>query len=141
MEAVALACLVAKPRKARVYAVHVIEVLRSLPLDTQLDADARRGEQVLRRAEEVASAQGYQLSAELLQAREAGQGIVDEARERNADVIILGVRERPLVGDFDLGKTADFVLRHAACEVWIVRQGSTGGLGFTSHGHEQEHDQ
>ncbi len=139
MEALALACIVAKPRKARIYAVNVIEVLRSLPLDAQLDGAARRGEQVLRQAEEVASAQGYQVSAELLQAREAGQAIVDEAHERSADVIVLGLPNRPVVGQFDMGKTAEFVLHNAPCEVWIVRQGTTGGLGFTTHGHEQEH--
>jgi nucleotide-binding universal stress UspA family protein len=139
MEALALACVVARQRKAKVFAVNVIEVLRSLPLDAQLDTDARRGEQVLRKAEEVASAQGYQVSGELLQAREAGQAIVDEARERDIDVIVLGVRRRPLVGHFDMGRTAEFVLRNAPCEVWVVRQGAKGGLGFTASGHEQEH--
>lgn len=137
LEALALACIVAKQRKARVFAVNVLEVVRSQPLQTENVGEARRGEQVLRRAEEVASAQGYQVTGELLQAREAGQAIIDEAQERNAEVIVLGVAPRKLVGGFELGRTVEFVLEHASCDVWLVRQGASGGSSIThATGHE-----
>jgi nucleotide-binding universal stress UspA family protein len=134
LQAVTIACAAAKQRKSKVYAVHVIEVLRSLPLNAEMEAEARRGEQLLRKAEETAHAAGYQVTGELLQAREAGQAIVDEARERQADVIVLGIGARRPVGQFQIGRAADFVLKNASCEVWVVRQGVNG------HGHhEREH--
>ena len=125
LDALAVACTLGKQRKSKVYAVHVIEVLRSLPLGSTLDADARRGEQILRKAEEIAAASGYHIEGELLQAREAGQAIVDEARDRHADTVILGIDHARVMGEFQAGRTAEFVLQHAPSEVIIVRQGAT----------------
>ncbi len=122
LEAVGIACRLAKQSKGRVFVIHVIEVLRSLPLNVEMDIEARRGEQVLRHAEDAASEVGYRISRDLLQAREAGPAIVDEARDRGVDAIILGVGYKRLIGDFQVGRTADYVLKHAPCQVWVVRQ-------------------
>lgn len=123
LDAVAVACSLAKQRKGKVHVVHVIEVLRSLPLNAEMESEARRGEQLLRRAEEIAQAAGYHVEGELLQAREAGQAIVDEARDREVDAIIMGVGYKRLIGSFEVGRTADYVLKNASCQVWVVRQG------------------
>jgi nucleotide-binding universal stress UspA family protein len=133
IQAVNIACTVAKARKSKVYVVHVIEVLRTLPLNAELTSEARRGEQVLRLAEDVASHAGYHISGELLQAREAGQAIIDEARDRAIDTIIMGIGNKRVVGEFDLGRTAQFVLKHAGCEVWLIRHGEGDNAG-----HEEE---
>lgn len=125
LDAVTTACTVARPRRAQVVALHVIEVLRALPLNTPMEQEARRGEQILRRAEEVAAVADYHITGALVQAREAGQAIVDEARDRNADIIILGIGYKRLVGEFQVGRTADYILRHAQCQVWVVRQSLT----------------
>jgi nucleotide-binding universal stress UspA family protein len=122
LEAVTIACGVARPRQGRIYVVNVIEVLRSLPLNAEMDAEARRGEQLLRRAEEVAAAADYHITGELLQAREAGQAIIDEARDRRVDSIIMGIGYKRLIGSFQIGRTADYVLKNAECQVWVVRQ-------------------
>lgn len=126
LQAVTIACGAAKQRKSKVYAVHVIEVLRSLPLNAEMETEARRGEQLLRKAEDVAHAAGYQVTGELLQAREAGQAIVDEARERQVDLIVLGIGHKRAPGGLPIGRAAEFVLRHATCEVWLIRQGLDG---------------
>lgn len=125
LEAVGIACSLARPRKGRVYVVHVIEVVRSLPLTADMESEARRGEQLLRRAEEVAAQHDYHVTGELLQAREAGQAIVEEARERRVEVVILGVGYKRLIGAFHVGRTADYVLKNAPCQVWVVRQAVT----------------
>lgn len=129
-----MACMIAKQRRGRVLAVHVIEVLRSLPLNAELESEARRGEQILRRAEEAASHAGMHLNAQLLQARDAGQAIVDEARDRDVDAVVLGIGYKRLIGTFQVGRTADFVLKNAHCQVWVVRQ------AVTNHGHEHAHE-
>jgi nucleotide-binding universal stress UspA family protein len=122
LEALSAAGVYASQRKMRLVAIHVIEVKRALPLDADLDAESRRGEQLLRRAEGIAHEKGFAVEGELLQARDAGQAIVEEAKTRGAELIVLGAGYRRLIGQFDLGKTADYVLRHALCQVWLVRE-------------------
>ncbi|MFN0146731.1 MAG: universal stress protein [Dehalococcoidia bacterium] len=123
IQAVGIACAIAKARRSKVYVVHVIEVLRTLPLNAELTSEARRAEQVLRRAEEAANHAGYHITGELLQAREAGQAIIDECRDRAIDTIIMGIGNKPVIGEFQLGRTAQFVLQHTTCEVWLIRHG------------------
>lgn len=123
LEAVAIACNLVRPRKGRVYAVHVIEVLRSLPLNAELQSEARRGEQMIRRAEELADECGVQITGQLLQARDAGQAIVDEAVDREIDAIIIGQPYARVTGSLPLGRTVDYILKNATCQVWVVRQG------------------
>ncbi|MBE0607963.1 MAG: universal stress protein [Dehalococcoidia bacterium] len=122
LEAVAVAAAIAKARKGRVYLVHVIEVNRSLPLNAEMDAEARRGEQVIRKAEAVALEAGCNVTGTLVQAREAGTAIIDEAQDRGADAIIMGVGYKRLTGSFQVGRTVDHVLKNATCAVWVVRQ-------------------
>ena len=123
LDAVGVACTLAKPRKGKVFVVHVIEVLRSLPLNAEMEAEARRGEQLLHRADEIAGHIGITVSGQLLQAREAGQAIVDEARDRQVEAIILGIGYKRLMGSFQIGRTADYILKNATSQVWVVRQG------------------
>src|SRR4051794_8937021 len=88
-EAIGLACEVAKKTKAGVFAIYVIEVKRHLPLDVDLPAEASKGDSVLAAAEDLAEEAGIHIETELLQARDVGTAIVDEAVERNIDVIVM----------------------------------------------------
>ena len=121
-EAVELACDIARRNKAQVNAIHIIEVNRTLPIDAELQAEAQRGEDVLTKAEQVADRLSQPIETDLLQARDAGPAIVDEALERQTDLIILGINYKKRFGEFDLGKTAPYVLKHAPCRVWVCRQ-------------------
>lgn len=141
IEAVALACATAKRNKGKVYVVYVIEVPRSLPLDADLSAEVAVGEEILELAERRAQMEDFQVKGELLQARDAGHAIVDEAIERNVDGIILAVPapKRPVgeggfawprggkpspsrpPGEFKLGHIAQYVLENAPCQVWLLR--------------------
>lgn len=121
-DAVNVAVTMAKPKKGRVYVVHVIEVNRSLPLNAELDAEARRGEQLIKRAEEIAAESGYPVIGTLLQAREAGPAIVDESLDQEVDAIIMGVGYKKPAGSSPWGRCTDYVLKHATCGVWVVRQ-------------------
>jgi len=138
-EAVALACATAKRNKGKVYVVYVIEVHRSLPLNAELAPEAIKGEEILDHAERVAEEQDFEVEGELLQSRDAGHAIVDEAVERGVDGIIMAVGyKRPLgeggvlawprggkplarPGEFRLGKVCQYVLENAPCEVWVIR--------------------
>jgi nucleotide-binding universal stress UspA family protein len=122
LEAVALACNIAKRNKGKVFVVHVIEVKRALPLDADLTPEATEGEQVLTEAERVADEQGFEIEGQLLQAREASHAVVGEAIEQNADAIIMGVEYKRPLGEFQLGRLPQYVLKNAPCTVWICRR-------------------
>ncbi len=121
LQAVAIACDIGRKNKGKVFVVHVIEVKRTLPLDAQLEPEAARGEDVLSQAEQVAREQGFDVEGEILQAREAGPAIVDEAIERGVDLIILGIEYEQPFGEFQVGRAVQYVLKSAPCEVWVCR--------------------
>ena len=121
MRAVEFACTLAKRNKGKVHVVHVIEVRRSLPLDAELSEEAVRGEEILDRAELVGKRIDFEVEGDLLQAREAGHAIVDEAIERGIEAIIIGIPNRRPFGEFEMGKVPTQVLKSARCEVIILR--------------------
>jgi nucleotide-binding universal stress UspA family protein len=108
--------------------IYVVEVLQSMRLDAELPTEIDRGETILRHAEESARrafSPGKELESlhrELLQARAAGAAIVDEAIERGASAIVMAARMRTRHGKVGFGETVPYVLKHAPCEVILVRQ-------------------
>jgi nucleotide-binding universal stress UspA family protein len=120
-EAVRLACRLAKKTKGKIWAVYVITVRRSLPLDAELDAEIKQGEEILNRAESIAEEQEYELETDLLQAREAGPTILDEAVEHDADLILMGVEYKKSFGQFSLGSVIPYVLRNAPKRVILYQ--------------------
>jgi len=119
---ISLACHTAKRTHARIYAIYVIEVHRTLPLDADLLEERERADSILDLAEHAAEELGQRIETEILQARDVGTAIVEEAIEAQADLIVLGIPYRRKFGEFDLGKTVPHVLKNAPCEVWICRE-------------------
>lgn len=119
--ALVAACETARKTKASVSAVYVIEVPRSLPLDADLIAEGQRGEEILEHAESLAASHDVRLEADLLQARQAGHVVIDEALERGADAIVIGLAYHRPYGRFELGSLAEYVLEHAPGFVWLIR--------------------
>lgn len=122
VEAVRLACDLAKKAKAKVYVVYVIEVKRSLPLDATIDSEIEKAERVLSRAEEVAAEQDYEVETDLIQARDVGPAIVDEAMEKDVDLILMGFGYKKRFGMFSLGRVIPYVLEEAPCRVLLYRE-------------------
>src|SRR5438874_36263 len=104
-DVVRLAVDLAKPSRAKLFAVHVIEVRWNLPLDAVLETELDHGEEVLANAIKVAEQAGGHLETELLQAREAAAAIVDTARERGADLILIGMPYRRRLGRTTVSRT------------------------------------
>ena len=121
-DVVRLAIDLAKPSRAKVFAVHVIEVRWNLPLDAVLEAELDRGEDVLANAVKVAEQAGGHLETELLQAREAAAAIIDTARERSCDLILLGMAYRRRLGRTMVSRTVEDVYVGAHCAVLAYRQ-------------------
>ena len=103
--------------------VHVVEVGFSLPLDADIASRSDEAQQILDHAELQAEQRKMRLEPVLLQAREVGAALVDEAMEREADLLVVGLPYRKRFGgDFAIGRTIPYVLKHAPCEVWVVRE-------------------
>ncbi len=123
MRLVKLVAELARTHKAELIGVHVVEVDWSMPLDMDIAARSEEIQQVLDMAEGTAEAAGVKLESVLLQARDVGAALVDEAVERDADVLVVGLAYRTKFGgDFAIGRTIPYVLKNAPCAVWVVRE-------------------
>lgn len=125
-DALALACAISRRNKGTVYAVYVIEVARTMALDAELNADALSAEAVLQQAEKIAGGVDCKIEGEILQARDAGHAIVDEAIERGVSAIAIGAGYQMPLGEFELSETARYVVDHAPCQVIVVREAAQG---------------
>jgi len=126
LAAVRLAAEYARSNKAELVAVHVVEIDWTLPLDADIAGRSDEVQGILDAAEAAAERAKVNLEPVLLQARDVGAAIVDEATEREADVLILGLAYRTRFGgDFAIGRTIPYVLKNAPCAVWVVREPMT----------------
>ena len=121
-DVIRVAVTLAKADRAALLAVHVIEVRWNQPLDAVLEAETERGEILLEQATKTASQLGAKLETELLQAREAAAAIVDTARDRDVDLIVLGMPFRRRFGRTYVGRTVQGVYVTAPCAVLAYRQ-------------------
>lgn len=121
-ETMRLACRLAKKAKGRIWAVYVITVQRTLPLDAKIEPEIQKAEDILDHIEMVAEEENYKVEAEALQAREAGPAIIDEAVERGVDLILMGIRHKRRFGQFSLGTVVPYVLKNSPCPVILHQQ-------------------
>jgi nucleotide-binding universal stress UspA family protein len=113
----------ARSRQAELVAVHVVEIDWSLPLDADVVGESDEVQRILDTAEAVAEEAKVKLEPVLLQARDVGAALVDEASERDAELLVLGLPYRKRFGgDFAIGRTIPYVLKNAPCSVWVVRE-------------------
>ncbi|HLO35510.1 MAG TPA: universal stress protein [Candidatus Deferrimicrobium sp.] len=119
---VRLAADYARQAKAELVAVHVVEIDWTLPLDADIAGRSEEVQRVLDMAESVAEDYRITLEPVLLQARDVGAAIVDEATERGADLLVAGLPYRKRFGgEFAIGRTIPYILQNAPCAVWVVR--------------------
>ena len=58
-----------------------------------------------------------EVETDVLQAREIGPAIIDEAVERGVDVILMGIKYKKSFGQFSLGNVVPYVLKNSPCPV------------------------
>ena len=119
---------------ARLDLVFVVEV----PLSEALDADLAPGREeaarrALKRAEEVGEEyEDVEVSAEMVRARDVGAGIVEAARRKGAEAIVVGaepptkIRGGATLGGIaekkpaEIGAATEYVLKKAPCRVLLT---------------------
>jgi len=121
-EAMRLACRLAKKGKGKIWSVYVIAIKRSLPLNAEIESEIRKAEDILNHIDEVAEEQDYEIETDVLQSREAGPAIIDEAIERGVDLILMGIEYKRHFGQFNLGNVVPYVLKNAPCPVILYQE-------------------
>jgi APA family basic amino acid/polyamine antiporter len=119
-EVFATAIKLAEERGSTVDALHVITVPLSMPLDAELLDAEERAEASLADARILAAEHGVFVEGEVVRARSIGQAIVEVAKNRDADLIVLGSAPRWRRQSRFFSPTVDYVLRKAPCEVMVV---------------------
>jgi len=115
-----MACRLGLEQDAEIVLTYVIEVPRTLPLGVPLGEAEEKGRQALDRAKEIVYLHDLTPIALLERAREAAEGIIRVAIEKEVDLIVVGIRPS-LKGaqHIFLGRTSDTLLRRAPCEVLL----------------------
>jgi APA family basic amino acid/polyamine antiporter len=115
-------------------ALWIFEMPLSLPLDARLpDAQVRRARQALARAKAVGEEYtGVQVATAIVRTRRAGQAIVEEAKRRGVEAIVLGADEpsqirgggrlggRSSSGENFVGAATRYVIGKADCRVIVT---------------------
>ncbi len=127
LRTVRLVCEVARAqrgdRRPELTAIHVVELDWTVPLDADVAERSEDAQQVLDAADAVAEQMQCRLESVLVQARDVGAAIVDEASARNADLLVLGLPYRTRFGgEFAIGRAVPYALKNAPCAVWVVRE-------------------
>lgn len=121
-EAVSVACSLARKRKAEAIAVFGIQVPRKRALDDDMPEETEKANRTLDAAKEVADQLQAPLETEIVHTRHLGQTLIQEAIDHDCALIVMGVSYQVGVnGQFALSETAEYVLKHAPCRVWLVR--------------------
>ena len=116
-------CKLARADKTELLAVYVVEVDWRHDLEEDLEDQRENASRVLDLAEGMAEKENVALDAQLLQARDVGAALIDEAVALEADAIVLGLPYRMRFGgDFAMGNTIPYVLKSAPCSVFVIRE-------------------
>ena len=116
-EMMVLACQLATGKQSSIDGLYVIEVPLNLPLDARLVNERQRADKVLGAAALIADQFRVKFTPHVVTARAAGKAIVEEAEQRRSEVIILGLARKRRIAGGVFGRTVDYVLEHAPCEV------------------------
>ncbi len=122
------ACMFARETNAHIIALYVIEIPATLPLDTFLPEKLAAADAALKRAMAIGREFDLQVTTQVLQARSAGEAIVDMAKEKSSDLIVMGTAHKrgapALAASSPLGATTEYVVRNSPCRVWICKTAS-----------------
>jgi APA family basic amino acid/polyamine antiporter len=138
--------------ESTIEALWIFEVPMALPIDARLpDAQLERARAALRRAKAVGEEyEGVEVATATVRARRAGTAIVDEARRRGVQAIVLAAEEPSRIrggallggrgGPMDnfVGDATKYVVSKASCEV-ILTAPPSSDVPVTSALDPEEH--
>jgi nucleotide-binding universal stress UspA family protein len=82
---------------------------------------SKRSEELLTEVQQVIEKQGIKTSIEVIGHKSVAQGIIDYAKQSEADVIVIGTKGLTGLGKFIMGGVASSVINNAHCPVVAIR--------------------
>lgn len=119
-EVMVMACELANEENSSIYALHVIEVPMSRPLDELLPEESELAGTLLAEAKEVAAEFGVKLFPKIVPGRNTGRVIVEEAIDKKSQIVMIGTERKRRTEERFFGSTVEYVLRKAPCKVLVV---------------------
>jgi basic amino acid/polyamine antiporter, APA family len=120
-EMIATAVKLAQERGSDVEALHVVRMPLSKSLDAPADpAEEERAVESLEEARLLGEDHGVVVRGTTVRARSIGEAIVQQATEKDVDLIVLGSAPRWRRQSRFFSPTVEHVLRNAPCEVLVV---------------------
>jgi basic amino acid/polyamine antiporter, APA family len=128
------AARLAAERGARMVVVTVIEIPLGLPLDAALPEQQEVANALLDEARAIGESYGVRVVPRLIRARSFGRAVIDEARNRQSEIIVLGAerntrRRRPMV----FSEIVEYILKHAPCRVLVAAGVPFDGVRADGH--------
>ncbi|MFH1454566.1 MAG: universal stress protein [Armatimonadota bacterium] len=121
-DVVKTASKLAKLEKAKLFIVYVFEVPQALPLDAEVPEESEKADKVLNHAAEIAEEFGLDVEIDMIHARTIGPGIVDEAKDLDIDMIMIGMSHKPRFGEIFFGSTVNYVLKNSTIPVLLLKE-------------------
>ena len=118
---IAMACDMVRNNGGKIVLLYRLEIPREHPLDIEDKHATSLGEDILNAAESLARKRKCTVDAQLIQAREVGPAIVQEAIESHATAILIGLPYKQKYGSYSIGTTAPYLLKNAPCQVMLNR--------------------
>lgn len=104
------------------FLLHVIEIPFERQLDAQDPGAVAFADEALGHGEAFLAEHDVRVETGIAQARAAGAAIVDDAVERRAELIVMGLRyKKRFGGGWDAGRTVPYVMRNSTAPVWCLR--------------------
>jgi APA family basic amino acid/polyamine antiporter len=121
-------------RPPRLEVVYVAELPLTVPLDAPLPTEVQeQADRALERAREIGDEyENVEVTTKLVPARSMGAGIIDEARSKGVEVIVMGgepptrIRGGAVLGGIggarpdEIGEVTEYVLKRAPCRVLLT---------------------
>lgn len=127
---VRLACELLESRRSTLHLLYVIEVSRDTPLDAVVAEDSHAGEQALENMERIARRYNCIIEANLVQARDAGTAVVQEAVDKNVEAVVIGTSAADVYGRYSPERHVPYILRYSPCRVILSREPAQTGAGL-----------
>jgi nucleotide-binding universal stress UspA family protein len=111
-----LACRLAAHR-ASVFLVHVIKLPDNTPLNAEVPNLEAKARKILGAGERVARRSGLSAKTLVLRAHSASFALLDELKEKNCDLAVLGYHHGRTLGEVVFGTTAKHLATSSPCHM------------------------
>jgi nucleotide-binding universal stress UspA family protein len=131
--AVAIAGALAAGRRPRLVAIATIEVALELPLEMPHAAANDRARDALEAVRELAGSHRLAVESVVLLARDAGEAIVAELVQQQAELVLIPERVKPRQDARRLSRITEYILHRAPCRVLLVAAGPVAATASAGH--------